>query len=446
MHTFRVSTVAVLMNRFARKSTYLILFVLCAFASLLALQSAIAGPNEDLQAGLDAARNGNIALAKEKLEGVVANYPALPCAAMASWKLGYIAMKQGDRDTARARFNWVLANHPTQSCAAITSWNLGLMAMEDGDLDSARARFNWILTNHPTQPCAAVASWKLGRMATKQGDRDTARTRFNWVLANHPTHIMSANALLGLADLERKKKPHEAERLFKEVTTRFPNTQLAKTATVELAGFYNNRHEYDQAIVLAKSVREDAEATPGLKAGATLQEAEGHLQMWRCRGNVDDLTAGVALLEEVPTKFPTKVKEVSKSQIRLACYYISPGRQSEDEYYRRNPAKARSIMENALATLPVNYCTWWMRSEILASYVAENRLQDALSECTSMLSDNPPTSWKTYFLYMKGDLYLRLDQTQEGIATLRQLVSDYPDDHWATAARELLNVEGGQGQ
>ncbi len=265
-----------------------------------------------------------------------------------------------------------------------------------------------------------------------------ARSHFNWVLENHPNSEKAPDALLSLAAVDRREKPKLAAKLLTDVTVRYPKSPQARVAKLRLAEFYNNRREYGQAIALAQAVREDSAAPEDIKASAAIREAEGRLGMWRCRGGAENLQRGVALLEEVPRKYPGLAKQVGVSQIQLAMYYINSRKEVPNDYYRHDPAKARAILQDALATQPHSECLWWMRSEIVTSYTAEKRWQEALAECTSALADGPPLSWRSYFLFTKGDLQLRLDQTQEATATLQQLITDHPASDWAKLATKRL--------
>jgi tol-pal system protein YbgF len=104
-----------------------------------------------------------------------------------------------------------------------------------GHYDLARQEFNDYLKNFPDGPFAANSQFYLGEMAYAQGDYEAAVSAYDSVITSYPRSSKVAPAMLekGRALMQTKKNT-SAERVFRELIRRFPETDEAKKAEADL--------------------------------------------------------------------------------------------------------------------------------------------------------------------------------------------------------------------
>lgn len=237
-----------------------------------------------------------------------------------------------------------------------------------------------------------------------------------------------------------QKKAGRADALdwFLQVTFRYPGTPEAELARFRVARLQTATGELDLACENFKAVKENPKAAIEVRAEAAALEGMAHLQKWYKTRDEAELEAAITTLESVQQQFPKETKGVAWSRFRLGLFYIHEGRNVQNERLRNNPARGREILEDAIRNLPHNYFTWWMKAELATGYLPEKRYADVVAQCKSLLSEQPPASWKAYIMYILGDCQIRLGSKDEGMATLRQLVKELPKSQWADVARGRL--------
>jgi tol-pal system protein YbgF len=103
--------------------------------------------------------------------------------------------------------------------------------LDSGHYDLSRQEFNDYLKNFPDGAFAANSQFNLGEISYSQGDYDAAISAYDSVITNYPKSLRVGPAMLekGRA-LIQTHKTASAEREFRELIRRFPETDEAKKA------------------------------------------------------------------------------------------------------------------------------------------------------------------------------------------------------------------------
>ena len=131
------------------------------------------------------------------------------------------------------------ANQPApsslQPISGDTLYSNASRDMDSGHYDLSRQEFGDYLKNFPDGPFAANSQFSIGEMAYSQGDYAAAITAYDGVIVNYPKSSKVAPAMLekGRALIETKKNA-SAEREFRELMRRFPDTDEARKAEATL--------------------------------------------------------------------------------------------------------------------------------------------------------------------------------------------------------------------
>lgn len=322
-----------------------------------------------------------------------------------------------------------------QAATVQESLTAAYSALEAANLDTAKGLFTQIATEYPETAQAVEATWKLGYIAIKQKDLTLAESHFHQVADLHPSSPKAPDALLRLAYLASKAKRPDTYNAFLEVTRRYPDTPEAQLAKFRLARLQVGQLDLDQALGNFAAVKDNMKTALAVKAESVVLAGTAQFQKWYKSADIAELEKAFALLESVQKEYPTEIKQVAWSRIRLAQWYIYQGKDLGDDRFHNDPAKGRQILQDALRTLPENYFTWWMMAEVTASYISEKRFAEVVTECQSILAKNPPASWEVYILYVMGDSQARIGKKAEALSTYNLLAQKYPKNDWGKEAK-----------
>lgn len=309
-----------------------------------------------------------------------------------------------------------------------------------GSIAQAKELYAQVVTAFPEAGEAAVAGWRLGWIAYNEKDFVQSERQFQWVADNHPATAKGRDSLLRVAYLAAKEKRPDALQRFLDVTLRYPDSAVAQMAKSRAARLQTRGLDLDAAAGNFKAAKDSPKGNIEVKAEAAALEGMTYLQKYYKTGDEGILAKGITTLQSVQEQFPKSTKGVAWSRFRLGIFYIHEGRKVKDERYKNDAVRGRQILQDAVANLPFNYFTWWMKAEVVASYIAEGADDQVVAECRRVLAENPPASWDEYITYLLGSAQIRLGQTEAGVTTFQQLVGKYPAGEWADAASSRLKT------
>lgn len=81
---------------------------------------------------------------------------------------------------------------------------------------------------------AALARFRRAQVAEKAGNGDDAVKLYQQLIASPTTMMPKPYVMLALADYYRQANPQEAEKLYKQISTEFPDTATARAAQERL--------------------------------------------------------------------------------------------------------------------------------------------------------------------------------------------------------------------
>jgi TolA-binding protein len=138
--------------------------------------------------------------------------------------IGYYNSK--DVDKALSEFTNVKDNYPGSEISNIALYYIGLINFDNGNYDEAIGILNEFLSVGDTDTILKdAANYTIGVANFKKGNWQPAIDSFSGLNADDSPYGKQAQLLLGIA-LEKQGKRGEAEKIYEEVITSFPDNNL----------------------------------------------------------------------------------------------------------------------------------------------------------------------------------------------------------------------------
>lgn len=158
-----------------------------------------------------------------------------PTEAEVSGELSFVVEKARNEE-ASTKFIAVAQTYPRTRPGQIACYYAGLSLEKLGRMDEAQ---KWLekLASGSNEDFAALARFELAQIADRSGKRDEAVRLYQQLLAKPALFVPKPVVLLTLADHYRKTNPAEAEKLYNQVKTEYPDTPAAEQADQQLELF-----------------------------------------------------------------------------------------------------------------------------------------------------------------------------------------------------------------
>ena len=177
--------------------------------------------------------------AKGYLEGAIKTYREARATGdgNAEYYLAWIALKENDHDDAAKYFDALrkIPNHPFATDSALQT---AILYIRSGKHREAENALEKMLKDEPGHVKADQASYYLGLCRAQRGKYDEALKLFETVLTKYPKSDKADNALYWQAVCQEKLAKDGSKRAaetYEQLVQRYPNSEVAADAVLELA-------------------------------------------------------------------------------------------------------------------------------------------------------------------------------------------------------------------
>lgn len=145
----------------------------------------------------------------------------------------YVDEKNKYADAAK-KFAAVADQYAGTKPGRLARYYAGLSYMQLRDYENAQ-RWLRMVEGSSDEELAGLARAQLAQALAGLGKHDDAVQLYQRLIAKPTTLVPKQVAMMALADLQRASKPAEAEKLYNQIKTDFPNTGFAEQAEEKLA-------------------------------------------------------------------------------------------------------------------------------------------------------------------------------------------------------------------
>jgi len=206
------------------------------------------------------------------LQTIPANYPNVPRAATAFYRIGQIYQKQLKLPIrAIETYRKYIKNYPKEAKAKEAQFNLSSLYAQQGDYSQAIKEFQLVLKKYPRDnnlsPAAQLA---IASLYEKEDKWDQALTEYRKVLSDFPKTVSALRVPLHIAEYyQSKEKTEEAQKAYQEavayykkVSSENKGTPFGLAATEFLADTYFSRKDWETGINILQKLIDDYPKSP----------------------------------------------------------------------------------------------------------------------------------------------------------------------------------------
>ncbi|MCF7809479.1 tetratricopeptide repeat protein [bacterium] len=176
-------------------------------------------------------------------------YPKSPRAAEALFNVGVVLEKSEDSPGAAEAYARVFGFYPKDRYSPIGLKRSADIYIEIGDTVAAEVKMDQLIENFPGSEVADCARLQRALMMMGKTDRLATRRHLEWIAERAGSDSIAAVASLELGKLHRENHELDAAAVsFRKPIDKFPGTELAALASVELADLLNYRGLMTEAL------------------------------------------------------------------------------------------------------------------------------------------------------------------------------------------------------
>lgn len=366
--------------------------------------------------GLAQIQSGKLAEAAATLEKVAGAGGDSPWVARALFEVGQLKHRQKDSAGARAMLEKVLATPSAPADAAGPAmYLLGWLDFEARKFSEAATRFETVIAKFAEQPVAGDARFYRAVSLKEAGQDGKAIEAFQQYLSRHGNSANATKArLLMAASLVKLDKHGEAIDLL---------TKLAadeKAVTDEV--LYNlgwSLAATNKPVEAERAYRRLIEKYPDSKldAAARVELAETLLKQ-------DKAKEAAPLLEKVVADGSADAKTISVAAYRLGIVYEKLG----------EAQKASGAFEKYLGGEEKGELKAWAHYQAGVNFVRQNKLEEALKHFSSALASDPPAELAVTAMLKLGETQAQAGDFERSEKTYRAFLDQHGKDKLAYQA------------
>ncbi len=189
-------------------------------------------------------------------------YPKSHRAPEAMFKVGYALELAGRPLDAAEAYTRIQGFYPSDRHAPQGLKKAAGLYLAGSDTVRAETTMDRLVELYPESEAADASRLYKAKMLIRQGDRDIGKRYLEWLASRSPTDTIVATAWLELGRLARTRmKFDEATEAFRQPIVKYPDTDLAMQAAIELTDLYNYRGMIKAALETIKPVLTSTDST-----------------------------------------------------------------------------------------------------------------------------------------------------------------------------------------
>jgi TolA-binding protein len=254
-------------------------------------------------------------------EAFLKRYPQHPLANQVLLQLGEYYQQHRLRDKAIRAYRELIQLGPQREGADEAQYRIALLFKQERRWTEAVVEMEKFLKQNPKSRLFVEGQVELGDLYFVLKDYSKALERYEWTIQNYPHHPLVKRAYLGVEEgYEHSGKTEQAEKVLKEMISRFPQDDLRFEANLRLGFLYLSQKKTGEAIpaltVAARSPDERIASQAQFKLGEAYWEG----------GNKD---AALLQFSKVVYLYPQRPEVMEEALLKLGTFYLEGNRLSE---------------------------------------------------------------------------------------------------------------------
>jgi TolA-binding protein len=261
-------------------------------------------------------------------------YPQHPLASQILMQLGYHYQQSRMGEKAVKTFRELIRLYPNSEWAEEAQFQIALFFKKEKRWMGAIEEMEKVFKHYPKGHFLVEAHMEVGDIYLLIKNYPKALEGYEWVIKNHPEHALAKKAYLGLEKgYQSLGKAEEAEKISRELITKFPNDDIRFEAHLRLGLLYLAQKRFEETIsALSIAIRSPDELVAS-QAQFKLGEA-----FW---GN-ENKEEAILQFSKVVYLYPHQSELIEEALLKLGSLYMEGKKFFEaGQVYRKLLEKTR---------------------------------------------------------------------------------------------------------
>jgi TolA-binding protein len=261
-------------------------------------------------------------------------YPQHPLANQVLMQLGNYYQQSRMGEKAVKTFRELIRLYPNSEWAEEAQFRIALFFKMEKKWIEAIEEMEKFIRHHPKSHLLVEAHIEVGDIYLLLKNYTKALDRYEWVMKNHPQHSLVKKAYLGMEKgYQSLGKTEEAEKILRELVTKFPHDDIGFEGHLRLGLLYLTQKRFGEAIsALSVAIRSPEEL---VASQAQFKLGETYL------GN-ENREQAILQFSRVVYLYPHQSEVVEEALLKLGPLYMEEKKFSEArQVYRKLLEKTR---------------------------------------------------------------------------------------------------------
>jgi TolA-binding protein len=261
-------------------------------------------------------------------------YPQHPLASQVLMQLGNYYQQSRMGEKAVKTFRELIRLYPQSEWAEEAQFRIALFFKKEKRWIETIEEMEKFIKHHPKSHLLVEAHMEVGDIYLLLKDYTKALERYEWVMKSHPQHSLVKKAYLGMEKGYRSLgKTEEAEKILKELVTKFPHDDIWFEGHFRLGLLYLTQKRFGEAIsALSMAIRSPEEL---VASQAQFKLGEAYL------GN-ENKEQAILQFSRVVYLYPHQSEIMEEALLKLGPLYMEEKKFSEArQIYRKLLEKTR---------------------------------------------------------------------------------------------------------
>ena len=353
---------------------------------------------------------------------LVAVYPSSSIRPAAYYSIGDTYYNMGEYDSAIVYYQRVLFEFPSSNYVFDAVNGIQYAYIAQGKPEKAVSLINDFVTKNPESNFSDKLFFKRGEIYYSRKQYDKAKLSYSEFITAFPHSSLIPDAYYWMGKSSRNLgKDDEAIQYFNRVFDDFPGKESAASAVIEMVTIYNNRKDYNSALIILNKSLDKLSKSPRL-AELKFMKAETLI-------NKSDINGAYEVFADIVQNYNGNIF-ADKSKIELGLIDLAAKRYDNAAIYFKNLSESRNDELGAKAQfyLGVLYADQDQYSEAVTAFVRVKTVFSAYDE------------WLTRSFLKLGDMYILMKDYNKAKEMFKVVLSKHNGDTFGKEAQIKLRT------